>query len=227
LGQDGREAIIHPGDFTLLDAQRPFTCRYPSQWKQIILKIPHRSLKVRLTSSSELTARAVRNNDGVGGLASGYLAMIPDRVNALQPGVRNQIAEHLLDLAALALAAGTGKDRPPLSSGRALVLLHLRMAIENRLTDDTLDPSTAAAAAGISVRYANALLLQQGTSLERLIVSRRLEHCRRALEDPAQSQRTIGEIAYAWGFSALSHFGRRFKAEFGCSPGDYRRRRQD
>ena len=64
---------------------------------------------------------------------------------------------------------------------------------------------------------------KQGTSLERLIVSRRLDNCRRALEDPAQSHRAIGEIAYAWGFGNQSHFNRRFKAEFGCSPSDYRR----
>ena len=37
----------------------------------------------------------------------------------------------------------------------------------------------------------------------------------------------IGDIAYSWGFSDLSHFGRRFKAEFGCSPGDYRRQHRE
>ena len=42
--------------------------------------------------------------------------------------------------------------------------------------------------------------------------------------DPRRAHRTIGEIAFAWGFSDLSHFGRRFKAEFGVSPGEYRRR---
>jgi AraC-like DNA-binding protein len=76
-------------------------------------------------------------------------------------------------------------------------------------------------AAGISVRYANALLSKQGTSPQRLIVSRRLDHCRRALEDPAQSHRATGEIAYARGFGNQSHLNRRFKAEFGCSPSDY------
>jgi AraC-like DNA-binding protein len=83
-----------------------------------------------------------------------------------------------------------------------------------------------AAATGISVRYANTLLSQQGTSLERLIVARRLERCRRALEDPGQSHRTITEIAFAWGFSDPSHFNRRFKAEYGCAPRDYRQRFQ-
>jgi AraC-like DNA-binding protein len=44
-----------------------------------------------------------------------------------------------------------------------------------------------------------------------------------ALEDPRQAHRTIGDIAYSWGFSDLSHFSRRFKGAFGCAPGDYRK----
>jgi AraC-like DNA-binding protein len=226
FNQDGRETTILPGDFALLDAQRPYSCNYPADWKQIIIKIPHRSLKARLAASSELTAHAVRHEDSVGGLASGYMSMIPDRIDTLHPLAKSQIAEHVLDLIALSLATAGRKDKPAVSSGRALVLLRLRTAIESRLGNPALDPSMAATAAGISVRYANALLSQQGTSLERLIVSRRLEHCRRALEDPGQSHRTITEIAFAWGFSDLSHFNRRFKAEYGSSPRDYRQRFQ-
>jgi AraC-like DNA-binding protein len=223
LSQDGREAVITPGDFTLLDAQRPFTWRYTAHWKQVIIKIPHRALKTRLATSSDLTAYAVRHNSGVGGLASGYISMLPKHIGALQPTAKPLVAEHVLDLAALALAADTGKDTPALSSARAVALLHLRSVIESRLTDPSLSPGTAASAAGISVRYANDLLSEQATSLERYIVSRRLERCRRALEDPRQAHRTISEIAYAWGFSDLSHFDRRFKAVFGTSPGDHRR----
>jgi AraC family transcriptional activator of tynA and feaB len=225
-GQDGRETIIHPGDLVLLDAQRPFTCRYEHR-KQITIKIPHRSLKARLASSSQLTARAVRRTDGIGALASDYIKMIPDHIDALQPAAKLQIAEHALDLAALAFAAETGKGTPALSSGRAVALLNLRMAVESRLKDPAFNPAAAAAAAGISVRYANNLLSQQGTSLERFIVSRRLEHCRRALQDPRQLRRNISEIAYAWGFSDLSHFNRRFKAAYGCAPRDYRRQHLD
>jgi AraC family transcriptional activator of tynA and feaB len=226
FSQDGRETTILPGDFALLDAQRPYSCNYPRDWKQIIFKIPHRALKARLAASSELTAHAVRHGDSVGGLASGYMLMIPERIDALQPAARSQIAEHVLDLIALSLATAAGKDKPAVSSGRALALLQLRMAIESRLVDAALDPSSAAAAAGISVRYANMLLSQQGTSLQRLITSRRLDHCRRALEDPAQSHRTITEIAFAWGFSDASHFNRCFKSEYGCAPRDYRQRFQ-
>lgn len=226
LGQDGREAVLKPGDFVLLDAERPYTCRYTAGWQQIIIKIPHRALKARLTASSELTALAVRDTRSIGGLASGFIRMVPDHIGAMHAAAKTQVAEQVLDLAALALASETEGDRPSVSSGRSLTLLMLRAAIENRLSDPRLDPSSAAAAAGISVRYANMLLSQQGTSLQRLIMSRRLEHCPRALEDPAQAQRTITDIAFAWGFSDLSHFDRRFKAEFGCSPRDYRQQFQ-
>jgi AraC-like DNA-binding protein len=74
------------------------------------------------------------------------------------------------------------------------------------------------------VRYANDLLSQEGSSIERYVLHRRLERCRQALEDTAQANRMIGEIAFAWGFSDLSHFGRRFRAAYGMTPGDYRRR---
>jgi len=223
--QDGRETVIHPGDLVLLDAQRPFLCRYGHR-RHIAIKIPHRSLKARLASSSQLTARALRRRDGVCALASDFIRLIPEHIDALQPLAKLQISEHVLDLAALALATQTGADTPAVSSGRAVALLRLRMAIESRLTDPALNPSTAAAAAGISVRYANDLLSRQGSSLGRFIVSRRLERCRSALEDPQQSHRTISEIVYAWGFSDVSHFNRRFKAAFGCSPRDYRCQQQ-
>jgi AraC-like DNA-binding protein len=78
--------------------------------------------------------------------------------------------------------------------------------------------------AGISVRYANTLLSLEDTSLERYIVQRRLDCCRQALDDPIHARRSISEIAFEWGFSDLSHFGRRFKAAFGASPSEYRRR---
>ena len=41
--QDGREATLQPGDFTLLDAQRPFFTRYSEKWRRLFIKIPHRA----------------------------------------------------------------------------------------------------------------------------------------------------------------------------------------
>jgi AraC-like DNA-binding protein len=222
--QDGREAALHPGDLALLDAQRSYTSHYSSKWRRLFVKIPHRALKARLAPTSQLTARAVRRESGVGGILSDYLRLLPPRIGALQPIERERIGEQLLDLIALALGDQRGtNETPSLSSARAVALLQLRTVIEARLHDPSLDPETAAAAAGISVRYANSLLAHEGMSLQRLIVWRRLERCRMALADARQTHRSVGEIAYAWGFSDQSHFTRRFKAAYGCSPSDFRK----
>jgi AraC-like DNA-binding protein len=134
--------------------------------------------------------------------------------------VKNQT----LDLIAVSLAKTQERPRPYLSSARASALLNVRTAIEARLADPLLDAETVAAAAGVSVRYANALLAQEGTSIVRLIQSRRLERCHRALKDPRQVHRTVTEIASAWGFVDMTHFGRRFKAAYGVLPSEFRRR---
>jgi AraC-like DNA-binding protein len=35
---------------------------------------------------------------------------------------------------------------------------------------------------------------------------------------------TVSEIAYAWGFSDMTHFGRKFRRVYGLSPSEYRKR---
>ncbi|MBC7831105.1 MAG: helix-turn-helix domain-containing protein, partial [Hyphomicrobium sp.] len=222
MSQDGRDGAMEPGDFMLMDAQRSSTNFFPGPYALLIIKIPHRAMKARVASSSQLTACTMSGATGIGSLTSEFVRMIPKRLDHLTPTVRAQIGEQVLDLVALALAAERGEDRPALSSARAIALLRLRTAVERRLRDPGLDPTTAAAAAGISVRYANALLNSEESSLERLIIQRRLDRCRLALSDTAQAHRTIGDIAFGWGFSDVSHFSRRFKAAFGSTPREYR-----
>ena len=110
------------------------------------------------------------------------------------------------------------------SSARALARGRLRAAVEAGLADRTLDARAVARAAGVSVRYANAVLAEESTSIGQLIQARRLARCRLALEDPLQRGRTVSEIAYGWGFSDMTHFGRRFKAAYGVLPSVHRRR---
>jgi AraC-like DNA-binding protein len=160
------------------------------------------------------------------GLASEFLAMLPARLDALVGPNGSLVAEQALDLIALAFSSETSERGVTLSSPRSVALLRLKSAVESRLRDPEVNPATVAAAAGISVRYANALLSEQDMSLERFIVARRLERCRIALQDPTQVHRTISEIAYGWGFSDMSHFNRRFKGVLGCSPSAYRRQWQ-
>jgi AraC-like DNA-binding protein len=221
--QDGRQAVLEEGSLNLMDARRPSALTIPGCSKAVIFKIPRHGLEARLGNLAVLTARRVASRKPLAALASGFLTMVYARLDQLDDIAASKVAEHALDLVALAYSEETSGRGAAVSSPKAVALLRLKAAIEARLFDPELRPADAASAAGMSVRYANSLLALEGTSLESYIYGRRLYRCHRMLGDPTQDHRTISEIAFGWGFSDLAHFGRRFKAAFGVTPGDYRR----
>jgi AraC-like DNA-binding protein len=224
LHQDGRDAIANLNDLFVLDPRRPFFVDVKSPMHALLIKVPRWELQSRLGDVRALTARPVSPNAPIAALASGFIAMLPKRVDALDVATGTKVAQQVLDLVALAFGAEQQGGKSALSSSRMSTLLRVKAVIEARLGEPGLRPAHAAAAAGISVRYANALLACEGTSLERFIMQRRLQHCRRTLEDAGQAFRTVSDIAYSFGFSDMSHFTRRFKAQFGCSPSTCRQR---
>lgn len=220
--QDGRQALLEAGDFTLLDPRRPVTARYLKGSRPLILKVPRRQLEARIGSTRQVVARLIKPSESEYSLTSAVLAMLQTYANKLGRSTEDVVRNQALDLIAVSFAKAMNRERPRLSSARSLVLVRLRATIEARLSDPTLDPETVAAAVGVSVRYANAVLAAEDTSITRLIQHRRLERCRRALEDPAQRHRSISEIAYGWGFSDMTNFGRRFRTAYGLLPSEHR-----
>jgi AraC-like DNA-binding protein len=198
FGQDGRQATNESGSFVLIDTRRPFSIVLPDRTRSISFKLPREALEVRLGSIAGLTARTISPKGSLGGLASGFLSLLPERVAAIEGAAAARLAHNALDLVALATAqalGGTNGSKSTISR----TLFRLKSVIEARLRDPDLKPAAVAAAAGISVRYANALLAREGSSVERYILHRRLERCRDALADPMLGGRMISEIAYALG----------------------------
>jgi AraC-like DNA-binding protein len=222
IKQDDRCTVGENGSIVLLDTRRPYTMNVQGSAKSIALKIPRQALEARLGAAAALAGRAVDAGRPLTGLTSAFVRMLPSRIEAVDRCIEPRLAEQALDLVALAFSVEADQTAV-LSSVRATALIRLKAAIEARLCDAALNPAAAAAAAGISVRYANDLLAPEGYSLARYVLHRRLERCRRVLEDPTQSHRLIGEIAFSWGFSDLSHFVRRFRAAYAITPGDCRR----
>lgn len=135
-------------------------------------KVPRRQLQARLANGGNFNAPRLRSDEPAAALASGFLGMLPERLDALAGSTTGaNIANQALDLLALAFAAHAPTGRASLTSRRAVALLTLKATIESRLCDPTLKPANAVAAAGISIRFANSLLAEEGTSLERFIIS--------------------------------------------------------
>jgi AraC-like DNA-binding protein len=221
IEQDTREIALDTGDVALLDPLLPYEGKLSEDSKTLVLKVPRRELEARIGKTRDLVARSIKPVRAEDSLMSSLSAMLPSLAGKMNSISEEMVGNHALDLIAVSLAKTMEADRPRVSGAKALVLLNVRSAIEARLKDSSLDAQAVADAVGVSVRYANAVLADQDTSIMRLIQARRLARCRYALEDPNQAHRTVSEIAYGWGFSDMTHFGRRFKKAYGILPSEY------
>lgn len=223
LVQNAREVNLDAGSLMLIEPLMPYSAKFLQNSRTLLIKAPRRDICARVGRSRELIGYRVTADRLDDGLALSGAAKLPLLAGRISPVTEDLIANHVLDLVGLSVARTTANVAARVSSPRALLLGQIRSVVEARLADPELDGQTVADIVGISVRYANSLLAEQDSSLHRLILSRRLSHCRSALEDPNQAHRTVTEIAHGWGFSDITYFGRRFKAAYGVSPGEYAR----
>lgn len=220
--QDGRETVIHPGEFALYDTTRPYELKFNDSFTQTIFKVPRDMLQRRLGGTETLTAIAFGADVPLERLAYDFIFRLCQSADRLAPGNAAALSEQAVDLLAMALSERLGRTSLPSSTHRSALLYRLKAHIRAHLADPELSLPETAAALGISPRYVNDLLADEDMSFQRYVLAERLAQCRRDLASPVLAHRHISEIAFAWGFNDLSHFGRVFREHFGMSPRDFR-----
>lgn len=225
LQQDGREAALRPGDMAIYDATRPHRIFCPGRFSKLIVSIPRSKLRERLAGVERCSALPIAGDRGVGAVTASLIRSCAEQAHELSSEQFAALSEHCFDLLTLALAAARPASAAT-SRSRAASMTRIKDFIERNLGDPRLDAAAVSRAVGISPRYINDILGDEGLSLMRYVWMRRLEQCRRELRSPASMGRSITDIAFAWGFNDLSHFSRTFKQSFGRSPRDWRRETQ-
>ncbi|MBR0716488.1 helix-turn-helix domain-containing protein [Bradyrhizobium liaoningense] len=220
--QDGRETVIHPGEFALYDTTRPYELKFDDAFTQTIFKVPRDMLQRRLGGTEALTAITFGPDSPLQRLAYDFVYRVCQSADQIEASHAVALSEQAVDLVAMALSERLGKTALPSSTHRSALLYRLKAHIRARLSDPDLSLSDTAAALGISARYVNDLLADEQTSFQRYVLAERLAQCKRDLASPVLAHRHVGEIAFAWGFNDLSHFGRVFREHFGLSPRDFR-----
>ena len=115
------------------------------------------------------------------------------------------------------------KSDPPERAYQDLQSARMKAYIESHLADPDLCVSVIARACDLSSRSVHrAFDTDPSGSVSRYIWTRRISQCAAELRDPAQAQRSISDICFAWGFNSTSHFSRVFKDQFGIPPRSYR-----
>ena len=212
------EAVLQPGDFTLIDSGRPCRFLFDGNSINLNLHIPRVLLDARQDRS--VPPLATRMGGSAGLLAGELLRLAFDRASTLSPAEATSVRDAIL---ALAFAPGVSGVRQGLSAASVTTV---RNFISSHLADSALSPTMIAEAHGISLRKLQRLFSAEGETVADIIRRARLGRCARDLADMELRGTSVTEICYRWGFSDSAHFSRAFKAEYGYSPKEYRCRHE-
>ena len=223
--QDGRSALLTPGDFALYDSTRPYELRFDGPFQQYVLKLPGPTLRTALRDTHRLTATSVSGARGAGHLMIGMIRTLTADIDTLAPESAAAVADSVTQILIAGLSALPAARRPALSHLTALHREQIKACVRTRLREPGLSVAGIAAQLRLSPSTLHRAWLGEPCSLADWIWAQRLDAARRDLCDPTLDARSVSEIGFSWGFNDAAHFSRAFRARFGCAPSELRARR--
>ncbi len=219
--QKGREAWVTTDQWSIYDTTDSYAVAKPTRVEHLIVMVPKERLAERGLALDPLMARRLGGSGGVSRLAletmrSAYREL-PTMSDAAARGVGDAIAQFvhlsLLDLAGMTTAV----------TQREALRERIKQHVSEHIADPRLSVDNIALALNCSRRHLYNAFAEEPDGVAGFILRRRLEACRRTLEDRAQDHRSLTDIALGLGFSNMAHFSRVFRAQLGLPPSDYRR----
>ncbi|MGV8986980.1 MAG: AraC family transcriptional regulator [Cypionkella sp.] len=221
FAQGGKEMRANPGAFFIERSHEPYEFSHAEAADLWVMKLSSEMLGGRVRAPDRFCSLEFDATNGANGLFVDMVHLIPHRYDAMTEETRSTVGRQLVDLLALALQA----DERVLSSGgstvRAAHLARIDAFVRRQIDDPDLSPDQVAAGCGISVRYLHELLRDTNETLGQWIRDQRLAAAQADLANPAD-RRSIGEIAYARGFTDQAQFSRAFRARYAMTPKEAR-----
>lgn len=219
VAQRGRENIVRPGDFTVVNGAEGYTFETVQHNEVHTLRIPCRSLRARLPSLDDWIAKTCESRQPLVALFLDFAASYGQHAHALPPAQRGRLEQQLLDLLVMALL-GVDDTSGETSVRSAHRQRALRM-IEQHFSDPALETSGVARAIGVSERYLQRIFSERQETVSAAIRNRRILEAKRLLASRAQLRLSVTQIAYSVGFSDPAYFSRVFRQTTGVSPAQY------
>ena len=222
---EGREAIVGPNEFAIVDSTRPYFLNFMDDWNVFSFRIPRHMLRPLLQLPDRSTGICVSSSDALGEITVGFLKSVAMRMDDLPSKAREVLAGDLVNLAALSLGATEEARMGQRQSARRGLYVAIVRFIETNLADPLLSASFVARHFGISTRYLHRLFEESDKSFGQVVLERRLLRCAEDIAGAAVDWR-ISDVAFRWGFGDISYFNKCFRQRFGFSPREYRYRQR-
>ena len=218
--QDGRVAVLDPGDMAFYDSSRPYRLVFDGAFEQLVVQVSNETL-ARATGLrpdfTEMTARSL-STSGCGPVVASFFRSFSKaaREDADSSRVLHPHALGLLAAAAVSVAGASPTDQTSASVNRQRVTDYVSM----RFTDPLLDVDSIARGLGMSRRTVHRALEAQPGGLTHLVRWLRVERAKLLLLNAPT--RPIASIAGASGFLNEASFYRTFRRVAGVTPGEFR-----
>ncbi|HVY98415.1 MAG TPA: AraC family transcriptional regulator [Dongiaceae bacterium] len=221
--QLGRSADLEPGDAMLMSHGDAGAVAFSGDCRYLAVALPKSALAPLVRDIGELFARRVPGADPALRVLLRYLDLAQEDHDAADPALQAVLADHVSDLAALAL--GATRDAAELARTRGLLAARLR-AMKDDIRKACCRPDLSihgiAARHGVSARYVQRIFEESGATFTQYLTEQRLAAAHKALRRAVPAGISISTIAYESGFSDVSHFNRLFRRHFGCTPTEVR-----
>lgn len=227
ITQHGWQAQLRPQELLIGDTTHP-TAVLPTgdgvAGELLTVWLPRAALALRRDRADALLGVRLAADHGMVPLISRFLVEVSDGTRRWRADDRSRLGAIAVDLVGALVAHHLGTGEPSADECPQQALTgRIRAYIDAHLGDPGLSPTTVAQAHHISVRYLHRLFQTHDHTVAEWIRNRRLERCRRDLDDPAQRLRPLYAIAQRHGFTRQAEFSRSFRRRYGVSPSEYRR----
>jgi len=225
ISQGNNQILLHPGQVGIFTDAQPFKIDLiPGQPVELASFWVSQEKLNRVTSSEQFFNGAViTDRPGIGSLLSSTMQALAGRFSRYSTRERTALYENFLNLIPLAAGASDEMESPETTTAIQNTLLNRILDfVDRRLGDPALDVQEVALQFGVSRRYVHKLFEPSGESFSNYVLSQRLERIAGDLSSPLGRHKLISTIAYDNGFGDLSYFNKRFKAEYGVTPGEFR-----
>jgi AraC-like DNA-binding protein len=219
--QNGRDAILKPGDFAIYSSTRPYELAFERDFEQTVLIFPAQALPQLSDDIDRLSALTISG----GREASRLLLRLADALYENAHGVPAEthplLTQTILQTLLAATAGQSKTDKQPLSLTR-YHLARVKAFVSSHLHDPDLSAGKIAAGAGISVSHLHRIFMTEQKGIMEWVWDQRISACKYDLADAGKSHLSINEIAFRWGYNNASHFSRAFRAQCGMTPREWR-----
>jgi AraC-like DNA-binding protein len=219
--QRGRETHLHPGDFSLLSANEPYTLDLATEHELLVVQFPRTKLVARLPGLDDRLSSHISGRSPGGRLFHDFLLSLwlqGDQSHA-DPDWQQGVSNVFFDLLALAMRGSDATKWPGTGAVQSERILAL---IDARLGDAELGTAAIAEELGISVRTVQNVFAARGTTPSVHIQERRLDRATEQLM--SHPDVSITTVAFDLGFNDSAYFTRCFRQKYGVSPSAWRGR---